>query len=381
MASRKRPVAMEKLPDDILFDNICIRLPAKLVAQMRCVSKPWNAYLCQPSFIKSHRDRFFRNNDETLMIIGHGFPFDGDKPYTTHNSQSPYDEVTHLIKLPANMPNSENICYNAVVGSINGLVCFASYESDACEAVVYIWNPSLSALLTLPPHMFGFDPKTDDYKVVKLSFHTDYPSNPLGWPPVIYNMQEVEVYSMKKGCWDIITPRFPSHIAEIYDGNEVCVDGHDGHIHWLCAINQEKTQQTIVTFDVGLETFGEISLPHPIQDGNASRTFVLGKMAGKLCVMSYVDDEYEVWVMGEYGVAESWAKQNIFSHFSGKIDPFGFTLNSEFLFGIGHRLALYDPNGAKNPPSKALVVAASLHCDSKKEATYSWKTMDQKVLQ
>ena len=51
--------------------------------------------------------------------------------------------------------------------------------------------------------------------------------------------------------------------------------------------------------------------------------------------------------MGEYGVAESWSKNHVFSLFSG-IAPFGFTSNNEFLFeACGNRLALYDSVAAK----------------------------------
>lgn len=73
--------------------------------------------------------------------------------------------------------------------------------------------------------------------------------------------------------------------------------------------------------------------------------------------------DLEVWVMNEYGVAESWVQQHIFSQFSGKIDPFGFTSKNEFLFGVDRRLALYDQNAAKvklfmimRPPGSTRIV-------------------------
>ncbi|GJV84616.1 hypothetical protein Tco_1524514 [Tanacetum coccineum] len=44
---------------------------------------------------------------------------------------------------------------------------------------------------------------------------------------------QVEVYSMRKSCWKVITQKFPSQFKKIYDENEVCLDGHDGHLHWL----------------------------------------------------------------------------------------------------------------------------------------------------
>ncbi|GKA30539.1 F-box domain containing protein [Tanacetum coccineum] len=128
------------IPEDVIW-NILICLPAKQVAQMRCVSKAWNALLSQPSFIKSHLDHNLAHDDEILLV------FISDKP-------------------------------SDLIGSDNGLICFSSFES-----VVHIWNPSLSALAALPDivstldddndHMqfrFGYDPINDDYKVVKVMF-------------------------------------------------------------------------------------------------------------------------------------------------------------------------------------------------------------------
>ncbi|CAH1434025.1 unnamed protein product [Lactuca virosa] len=55
----------------------------------------------------------------------------------------------------------------------------------------------------------------------------------------------------------------------------------------------------------------------------------------------------EVWVMDEYGVAESWVKCHVFSHFSGDIIPYGITLHNEFLLRFDGGFCLYDPIAAK----------------------------------
>ncbi|KAJ9554010.1 hypothetical protein OSB04_018055 [Centaurea solstitialis] len=69
----------------------------------------------------------------------------------------------------------------------------------------------------------------------------------------------------------------------------------------------------------------------------------------KIRVMScVVDHDYEVVVMNEYGVVESWAKHHAFPQFMWDVTPYGFTLNNEFLFEpANRRLALYDPSEAK----------------------------------
>ncbi|CAH1424365.1 unnamed protein product [Lactuca virosa] len=162
---------------------------------------------------------------------------------------------------------------------------------------------SLSAVLTLPPYSFpycgcyeisfrfGFDPKTEDYKVVKVtglieeieteaSVEDDVPS----FLHVIKKWLQVEIYSMRKGSWKLITQRFPSHITRIFDNDKACVDGHDGRLHWVGHTNEKLDSELIVAFDLGSETFREMTLPDSILDYDRSNA--LGVLGGKLCVMS-----------------------------------------------------------------------------------------------
>ncbi|KAJ9553810.1 hypothetical protein OSB04_017855 [Centaurea solstitialis] len=90
-------------------------------------------------------------------------------------------------------------------------------------------------------------------------------------------------------------------------------------------------QQMIVSFDLAVESFGEIGLPDSINDNSNGNG--LGAYGGKLCVTSFNGyDDYEVWVMNEYGVADAWVKLYVFSDSSGYLDPYGFTSNNMLLF-------------------------------------------------
>ncbi|KAL7601314.1 hypothetical protein Lser_V15G25422 [Lactuca serriola] len=315
---RQQPATMENLPDELL-SNIFICLFAKQLAQMRSVSKSWNALLSHSSFIKSHLRRSIHHNDQILLIFQHEEYFSDFKPFTAKPSRSPCLELNNFIKLPVN-PQPE--CTNGinVIGSVNGLIC-----STYGDSVIHIWNPSLSSVLTLPPYStpsngynsfkihfrFGFDPKSNDYKVVKLTGLNGPYENVVTW------WLQVEIYSMRKGSWKLITERFPSHITTITNGDDVCVDGHDGRLHWLGYdyISENTDLKMIVAFDLGSETFCEIPLPDSIL--NDDRDIVLGVLAKKLCVMTHVgvDGTCDVWVMDKYGVAESWVKRHVFSQF------------------------------------------------------------------
>lgn len=136
--STEEPATMTELPNDVLI-NVLIRLPAKLLAQLRCVSKHWNAFISQHYFIKSyvHFHRLnVHNNDEILLVFLKG-------GFTTHHSNSPHIELANFIKLPVNFPSAASSEYN-FIGSINGLICFS------CELLYRHFFP------------FGFDPNTDD---------------------------------------------------------------------------------------------------------------------------------------------------------------------------------------------------------------------------
>ncbi|KAL4591314.1 hypothetical protein LXL04_004272 [Taraxacum kok-saghyz] len=347
---RFSPATMENLSDDVLC-NIFSPLPAKQLAQMRCISKFWNDLLSQPSFIKLHLDRSIRNNDGIILIFFDSFSFDSE-PFTTHLTRSPYLKHPNFIKLPVNLQSKHGV--GNVIGSVNGLVCF-KYRSYHDSKVIYIWNPSLSALLTLPAYStpshsydmihynfaFGFDPKENDYKVVKIM-------------QVDNEWMQVEVYSMRKGSWKLITENIPSHITSVYSQEDICVDGHAGRVHWLAETSCGRTVDTILSFDLCAETFHKIPLPESVANDvlneNVPNIHInLGVLAGKLCVISNAENyKCEVWVMNEYGMAESWVMLDPFPQFIGDINPFGFTSKNEFLFRHYPRgLALYDSTEAK----------------------------------
>ncbi|KAJ9553809.1 hypothetical protein OSB04_017854 [Centaurea solstitialis] len=371
----RRPSTIECLPGELLSE-ILIRVSAKPLARMRSVSKPWNHLLSQPSFIKSHLHHSLHinnNNDEILLVLLSG-NYDDSFSVTAHLSRSPHLRLPDFFIFPNN-PDHCNLSVT-FLGSVNGLICygFRTYPNDY---LIQIWNPSLSAVLTLPPFngldwfliddsthefhfRFGYDPKTDDYKLVKFMSYMLPPADPIdySYPDIIQarryflndrnDVKEVEVYSMRNGSWKLIENRLPSHVIRITDEDVVCADGHDGILHWIGSVNGNK--QTIVTFDLGVETFGEICLSNSVileRDWNG-----LGFYSGRLCVMSCKKGyEYEVWVMNEYGVAESWTKLRIFSDFGVDIDPHGFTASNKFLFSINSdsiyifdQLKIYDPD-------------------------------------
>ncbi|XP_071741209.1 F-box/kelch-repeat protein At3g06240-like [Rutidosis leptorrhynchoides] len=223
---------IDNLPCDALT-NIVIRLPTKQLAQMRCISVPFNALLSHTTFIESH------------------------------------------LKL------------------------------------IHIWNPSLSAVITLPPYTvsrsflpenyfrFGYDPKTDDYNVVKITFNrSNVVASEFISTDMIAEWLQVEVYSMQNDTWNLITKNVP-----LDDFGDVCLDGTNGHLHWLSYLGSEK-KHVIVAYNLGLNTFSEIAIPVSVQETSHIYSAHVGVLNGQVCLMrSHLGTDFlEVWVM-DTGVA------------------------------------------------------------------------------
>ncbi|XP_071699459.1 F-box/kelch-repeat protein At3g23880-like [Rutidosis leptorrhynchoides] len=337
-------------PDDVLCNNIFIRLPAKQLALLRSLSKTWNLVLSDSSFVESHLHHSMHNNKykydgNQTDIIAFYFAFRDNSIstyFTLSASRSSYQEHCNHIKLPSSG-------LNYAIGSVNGLICFYNHR------YVHLWNPSLSTALipicdsiseshlVCPDFRIGYDPKTDDYKVVILRYY--YKRKP---QQMIEEWLPVKVYSVRKGCWESVNGKFPSHIIKP-NGKKVLRDGYDGRVHWLCDVddpNDKNIKETIVAFDLSLETFSEISLPPDFVKCTCKRTNVLGVLFEKLCVMSCIDGgDCEVWVMEEYGVATSWVKRVLSSLSNRDPDLVGFSLRGDLLIrSYRHGLALYDPN-------------------------------------
>ncbi|XP_028073787.1 uncharacterized protein LOC114276196 [Camellia sinensis] len=134
---------------------------------------------------------------------------------------------------------------------------------------VILWNPIIKKSLTLPlPRTstnwlqgpasqvigFGFDPKTIDYKVLKLTYFEeglDYFL--LKKPPFI------ELYSLRLGSWTDIGVVAPMCLVH-YNSSQAFVDGT---INWV-PVDKNRSNALILLFDLRDEVFGELNLPESL---------------------------------------------------------------------------------------------------------------------
>ena len=169
---------------------------------------------------------------------------------------------------------------------------------------------------------FGFDPKSNDYKVVRILCILLRSPSEFG-----KSRLEVDVYSLSTGEWRMLSASasLPPMCGILIRGPQAFANGA---LH-LIAITNDKTPFVLV-FDLGDEVFYQILLPelpwkmkwiHVFVHGNSIIGFQKRVGGGKL----------NIWVMKEYGVASSWTQ---FSHQYLKLGlakqcPVGFWRNGE----------------------------------------------------
>ncbi|KAI3524342.1 hypothetical protein L1887_02995 [Cichorium endivia] len=138
-----------------LIIKIFKRLPPKSLLRFRSLSKSWYSCISSPDFIRKHTLQ-----SPQKLLIRHRTRL-GD--FCTLDSQ---DKFGISVKFPY-----DKQCH--IVGLCNGVLCLV----DLKENRISLWNPSIRRKLTLPgcprtsSYMtigFGFDPITDDYKIVSV---------------------------------------------------------------------------------------------------------------------------------------------------------------------------------------------------------------------
>ncbi|KAE7995653.1 hypothetical protein FH972_000427 [Carpinus fangiana] len=195
------------LPEDLVA-QILVWLPVVSLLRCKCVSKSWYALITHQSFVRKHL-LHNKNSSNTLLLLN---MFN----ITTLNfvfSTLSYETFQLSLTQPAHPWGFGNIKKGniRVVGSCNGLVCL-----HAMSSFVVIWNPATRETKVvpesnLPRHLpagykiiidniqFGFDAKTNDYKIINLltPFDVDVAAKSFRRGGIIQS----EVYSLSADSW------------------------------------------------------------------------------------------------------------------------------------------------------------------------------------
>ncbi|KAK2985691.1 hypothetical protein RJ640_011919 [Escallonia rubra] len=288
-----QPSGMDSLPHDIAL-NIISRLPVTSVIQFRFVCRAWHKLSHDPLLIDLQLSQAAKDNPFLI--------FQGEYDHPIRNE-------LYLVELPNRHeegrvlkvypPFCDSTAELNVVGSCDGLLCIWDSYANA----VYIYNPFTRNYRELPKSNqlpdqnvdfgFGFDPKTNLYKVVKM-VHCRIVYNRDGCS---YSQSEVQVLSLGSNTW-----RSVGEVPYCLERRSSEAPLVNGRLHWLTRNHPPRIRE-IVSFDLADEKFRDVPKPDCVK--LKYRAYPLAVLGG--CLAAIVRGS-EIWVMKEYNVKESWVK-------------------------------------------------------------------------
>ncbi|XP_074352282.1 F-box/kelch-repeat protein At3g23880-like [Apium graveolens] len=287
----KRYCNLSFLPSEIIESEILPRLPVKSVSRFKSVCKSWNLLISNnPDFIKSHLD--LNPNKDSLLVMT-----SERKKYEETRDESLFQGST------------------AMIGSVNGLVCFYNWHHEFEGIEFVIWNPATKQCLANIPLLpsrfeerehdgliedcfgFGFDSVANDFKVMYVITIEDQPL--VG-----------DIYSCKQRCWKKITPSnflFRGYVPPL--ALQVVFRGSP---YWLnVQPNGKNSRLTVIWFDVQNEIF---RLLPEIGSIDQKQDAVIMNFEDSIAVMVYnrkvlLTEPVDVYVFNER--CDVWRKMSI----------------------------------------------------------------------
>ncbi|XP_049346455.1 F-box/kelch-repeat protein At3g23880-like [Solanum verrucosum] len=140
----------------------------------------------------------------------------------------------------------------------------------------------------------GYDSTSDDYKVLRI----DKDGTALD-----------EIVALKNGSWrKIYSPSVgPVGDVSILYGKE-CLPFVNGAFHWL-GIDSSDTQ-SMMSLNISDETYKRIPLSKnmPLYPESVTIEEGISVLGSMICLFNHNDITFNLWIMKEYGVQESWIK-------------------------------------------------------------------------
>ncbi|KAF9609002.1 hypothetical protein IFM89_012341 [Coptis chinensis] len=290
-----------KLPSDIILDNIFSSLPLKSLSQCRWVCKTWYRFIHHPRFAQIHYQMAIQNrcspclgffldpcDDSELRLIDHQV-FDNLKTSVVSSDVETYPLVEF------------GFSDLQIIGVVNGLVCFGEHHHRSYLPRKYIiYNPITGEHFQLPEDTciftdidfaaLGFDSAANEYKVIRI--RDDH--------------RGAEIFTLGTTRWR----RVEDHVPKIYKTQPFSVLVN-GNLHWISS--KQDGPLSIFAFNVASEKFCEFESP-PFQQEQGRLKGALRVIEELLCFIDMKEfDEFEMWVMKDYGVQGSWAKEYKFN--------------------------------------------------------------------
>ncbi|KAH9626412.1 hypothetical protein KSS87_018715 [Heliosperma pusillum] len=259
MLGASKLIRHSSLPDELLFDEILIRLPLLCLVRFKSVSKSWFSSLSTPNFMAAYHQRHHRPLDTSLV-----FQLYKNRSEVHHytyniNDNTLFTQITHL-DLPAMLTTTltrttttnNNKYYNSrlkkkkevqevqsyeVVGYCDGIMCCLlpvnCTDTDPYTEKMILWDLTLGkTTLTLPSSYnyfsygmhgaediifgIGYDNKAShDYKVIRAAILPGETRDTV--------VVQANVYSLGLSTWTSFEATLPR--ARVRHGQGVHVNG------------------------------------------------------------------------------------------------------------------------------------------------------------
>ncbi|XP_058721893.1 F-box/kelch-repeat protein At3g23880-like isoform X3 [Vicia villosa] len=274
-------------PNSTMFNRDAV----KHLLQFRCVANFWNSLMF---FARKH----FKRNPNIINL----------------SPILPFDLITEIL---SRVPVKLLLQFRCVCKSWNSLIShdpnFAKKHFKMSTTpnlhVISYDDPSKRKFKELPPFEkpqvagsakfgFGYDHLSHSYKVVVLynSYRCD----------IIEDTIKIKIYNLRTNSWRSFqklpfTTEFGSDQSGVYVS---------GTINWL-ASTKWLPPLFIVSFDLGKDSYKKIFPPEHAEFDGRSKLCVLKDC---LCIIC----DYDIWIMKEYGIKESWTKLFKLSNLPGQ---------------------------------------------------------------
>ncbi|GLU15696.1 hypothetical protein SLE2022_321660 [Rubroshorea leprosula] len=310
------------LPLDILLE-ILSRLPITSLIHFKTTSHAGCNLIADPRLPPMFRNRL-SNSDPCLILFNYNYPVSWALQLYFVDREGCGRRVRKI-----NPPQHSKV--NKLVGSCNGLLCLALpiIGGSSLSHSLLIYNPFVGDAVRVPianrflnqseVYGFGFHPRTGEFKVVRIVYYRKITM--VADPELIVeeanegfatvNESMVQVFTIGTTEWRKTRgPPPPPQFAVGLRPPEALVEGS---LHWIILVG---TISSIISFDLADEVFEEI--PHPPCQRLVSSGYSLSVLNGCLSAAGLVDTvPFDIWVMKQYHVKESWVKQFSFDPYFG----------------------------------------------------------------
>lgn len=302
--TRQMMIAMESLPREIML-NILSKLPTPSLLNAKLVSRSWKNLAEDPILIDLHFTHMASNNTNPCLILHGDYPIQ-NQLYALY--LYPHNNNVGLVKSISSPPVPD---FN-VAASCNGWLCL----SNSSKNTFHLYNPFNSDFMELPKSAhdqssdfctvlgFGFQAETKEYKILKLSRVSGNVRGHricgYGPPP------NAEILTLGSLTWRSLGQ---INYDPVQSASQVMVNGR---LHWVNWPLRHHHNHRLISFDLSEEKFRLVPCPNSAAgfEGHGYHRLMLVNRGGCLSVVSNINyGSFEIWVMKEYGVRQSWRKE------------------------------------------------------------------------